>query len=246
MSCKGKNGKGCSASCSEFYHPKKSEAHTKCKTCSHRKSAHNGASTVTDILDKYDIGGRSKTSDVAARKETNSGFRPKDVKTEKKSHKAKAKEETGAKVKVGSVSIITCGLDSQGELRDTKAPTGSQFERLLGVAGLAVVETPRTKEDLAFEIDWDHPQIDQWLRLLFPYVFEFLDARYRENRPPAYHWVLINKDNRTLFVMKRPTITGELLDRVKGATNRKWKEHGVRIGESPLSLLSRTKLIEAM
>ncbi|KAF7334185.1 hypothetical protein MVEN_02324700 [Mycena venus] len=223
MPCTGKNGKGCSASCSKF-HPKRSNDN-KCKECGHRKKAHKPGATVNDILAKYNLEGiASKATNSEARKETNSGFRPKKEKPEKGKEGKSA--ETDRMVKVGSVSIITVGLDSRGALRKSLCPTPSVFESLLS-SGLAVLKT-REGDALMFKKDWDQARIDKWLRTLFPYVFEFLDARYPDDAAPGYHWVLTNKDGRALFVMRRP-IDGDLLDQVKGSSSRKLTEHAIRI-----------------
>ncbi|KAF7371908.1 hypothetical protein MVEN_00048500 [Mycena venus] len=223
MPCTGKSGKGCSASCSKF-HPKRLDDN-KCKECGHRKKAHKPGSAVSDILAKYDLERiTSKATDLQARKETNSGFRPKKEKSEKDKEGKSA--TTNRIVKLGSVSIITVGLDSHGVLRKTRCPTPSVFESLLS-SGLAVLKT-REGGVLTFKKDWDQARIDKWFRTLFPYVFEFLDARYPEDAAPGYHWVLMNKDGRALFVMRRP-IDGDLLDQVKGSSSKKLTEHAIRI-----------------
>ncbi|KAF7341470.1 hypothetical protein MVEN_01884300 [Mycena venus] len=223
MPCTGKSGKGCSASCSKF-HPKRLDDN-KCKECGHRKKAHKPGSAVSDILAKYDLERiTSKATDLQARKETNSGFRPKKEKSEKDKEGKSA--TTIRIVKLGSVSIITAGLDSHGTLQKTRCPTPSVFESLLS-SGLAVLKT-REGGVLTFKKDWDQARIDKWFCTLFPYVFEFLDARYPEDAAPGYHWVLTNKDGRALFVMRRP-IDGDLLDQVKGSSSKKLTEHAIRI-----------------
>ncbi|KAJ7710107.1 hypothetical protein B0H14DRAFT_3022348 [Mycena olivaceomarginata] len=139
----------------------------------------------------------------------------------------KAKDTIKAKAtRVGSVSIITSGLDSNGELRDLRCPGRSEFESFFGY-DLAAVKNEDGKE-IVFKKTWDHQRIDKWVRGLMPDVFRFLDHRYPENAHPAYHWVLLNKDRLKLYVMKCP-ITGELLEEVKGLKSKTAGEHAIRI-----------------
>lgn len=103
---------------------------------------------------------------------------------------------------------------------------------------LAVFKT-LTNENLQFGVDWTQKQIDKWLRDLFPLLFEFLDHRYPENAVPGkFHWVLLGKAQRALYVMNRPLINGELLNEAKGPVARNYMEHAVRIGEQCIKHIS--------
>ncbi|KAK7034154.1 hypothetical protein R3P38DRAFT_2433138, partial [Favolaschia claudopus] len=59
---------------------------------------------------------------------------------------------------------------------------------------------------------------------------EYLDRRYPEEAEEAsqFHWVLLGKSKQSLYVVNR-TVTGVLLDEVKGPAGRNYKEHVVRI-----------------
>ncbi|KAJ6469985.1 hypothetical protein C8R45DRAFT_1105076 [Mycena sanguinolenta] len=228
MSCTGKDGEGCSRSCTRF-EPTKKDGGSKCRQCKHRKK-HHKKPTVTEILDKYKAQVTAvpvRASEAAARMETYAGFRQKDggKKGDPSNRKASKETETSKfkATRVGSVSIITSGLDSKGELREPRCPSSSEFEALFS-CDLAVVQTEKG-EEIRFKKNWDQARIDKWMRVLMPDVFMFLDQRYPEE---AYHWVLLNKDRLKLYVMKRP-ITGELLEEVKGSKSKPAAEHAIRI-----------------
>ncbi|KAJ6448188.1 hypothetical protein DFH09DRAFT_892893, partial [Mycena vulgaris] len=83
---------------------------------------------------------------------------------------------------------------------------------------------------LQFSINWDQKRIDKWFRALFPLLFEYLDHCYPGDAASEYRWVLLGKDQRTLFLMDRKRITGAELDISKGPTRRKFTDHVVRFG----------------
>ncbi|KAF7359695.1 hypothetical protein MVEN_00693900 [Mycena venus] len=126
-------------------------------------------------------------------------------------------------------------VQQEGELRVTQSPTPAQVEKLLK-HHLAVLKMCEDKT-LEFGLDWNQSQIDKWLRQLLPLLFEFLDARYPDVIPPNFHWALLGKDQRTLYLMERKTITGAELDQAKGPTARKFHDHVLRIGESTSEFL---------
>lgn len=95
-----------------------------------------------------------------------------------------------------------------------------------------VVFKTREDKELQFSPDWDQKRIDKWFRDLFPLLFEYLDYRYPGDAASGYHWVLLGKDQRTLFLMDRERITGAELNESKGPTRRKFTEHVVRFGVS--------------
>ncbi|KAF8173212.1 hypothetical protein K438DRAFT_1981060 [Mycena galopus ATCC 62051] len=202
---------------------------SKCKQCKHRKK-HHKKTTITDIVDKYTTQVTSwKASEAAARTETNANFRPKDGKKVDLSKREMFKDKDTIKAKatrVGSVSIITSGLDSNGELQNPHCPGQSKFKSLFSY-NLAAVKNEDRKE-ITFKKTWDQQRIDKWVRGLLLDVFHFLDHHYPENAQPAYHWVLLNKDRLKLYVMKRP-IMGELLEEVK-ATKHKIPSSVYKVG----------------
>ncbi|KAJ6614369.1 hypothetical protein B0H10DRAFT_1950740 [Mycena sp. CBHHK59/15] len=243
MGCAGKEGKGCT--CIGF-HPKDSSTSgdPKCKECRHRKSVHNRPEndTITSVLAAFDLGQlQNKTiTNAEARRETNSGFRPKGASgasgSGKKSRLKRGSTEKGSEtkmVKVGSIVVITAGVDKSGDIRDTKSPTGQAFEKLVR-SGLAVEKGPNG-EVLEFDPSWNPKCADRWLRDMLgskPGVFQFLDARYGVPDPKSseysLHWVLLKKDRQKLYV-KRQLASGEDLDDAKGTSSRNFKDYAVRI-----------------
>lgn len=79
---------------------------------------------------------------------------------------------------------------------------------------------------LEFYASWSMVDIDLWLRRLLPKAFEWLDAC---RGVMDFHWVLLNTDRLTHFILTRPTITGKELDEVKG-TSRKFTSYSIAIG----------------
>ncbi|KAJ6623232.1 hypothetical protein B0H10DRAFT_2213621 [Mycena sp. CBHHK59/15] len=236
MAFEGKEGTGCSKSCAGFQPPRTGDVNkkTKCQRCSHRKKIHRDP-TVQEVLARYGVDRLSNSkppiTDFDARKETNAGFRTKkesggvSASSAKKTNKNKKRvSEATQLVKVSSVLVITCGLDSEGELQDAKSPTPSTVEKLLKCK--LVISKTRDDKELEFSLAWDQKQIDKWFRMLFPILFEYLEYRYPGDRD---HWVLLGKDQRKLFVMDRASITGAELDESKGPANRKFTDHVLRI-----------------
>ncbi|KAJ7456378.1 hypothetical protein B0H11DRAFT_1925702 [Mycena galericulata] len=205
MACKGKSGDGCSKSCSRFESRVggESDENSKCKNCPHRKKVHTTvvqAATVKDVLGKYNLDGlgKKKPTDAEARAESSTGFRPNAGSSgSSKAATTKQKQnETGKqKIKVNSVHVITTGLDSRGELRVAQSPNAPALEQLRknGLAAFTTLDG----QDLAFN---------------------FLDLRYPENAVPKFHWMLVGKANRKLYIIGRPRITGAELNEAKGPT----------------------------
>ncbi|KAJ7078996.1 hypothetical protein C8R44DRAFT_863019 [Mycena epipterygia] len=239
MPCNGKDGDGCSKDCPSFVRRKPQvDDQSKCKNCGHRRKVHKDR-TVQEIIARVQAESRRNKppTDSEARSESNSGFRSTEGTTRasgsgsgsKGPGKARKKNNPVAQmVKVHNVHIITSGLDIEGDLRDTQSFSGPALEQLKKKK-LAAFKTPLTHEDLQFGLDWSQQRIDKWLRETFSLLFEFLDLRYPEDALPGYHWVVLGKHQRSLYVMHRPKINGELLNEAKGPVARNYMEHAVRI-----------------
>ncbi|KAJ7508165.1 hypothetical protein B0H11DRAFT_2218162 [Mycena galericulata] len=237
MACKGKSGDGCSKSCSRFESRVGGEGdeNSKCKNCPHQKKVHTKvvqAATLKDVLGKYNLDalGKKTPTDAEARAESSTGFRPNAGSSgSSKAATTKQKQnETGKqKIKVNSVHVITTGLDSRGELRIDKSPNAPALEQLRknGLAAFTTLDG----EDLTFNVNWTQERIDRWLRKTFSLLFQFLDLRYPENAAPKFHWMLVGKANRKLYIIGRPRITGAELNEAKGPTARNYLEHHIRI-----------------
>jgi hypothetical protein len=89
---------------------------------------------------------------------------------------------------------------------------------------------------LQFEVGWDHKAIDNWLRGLFPDVFEWLD-RFGVSEKDGYHWKLVGKDYQRLFLYERDHLSGEDLQGLF-TTSRSFRERTLRFGKhAPLLIV---------
>ncbi|KAJ7751392.1 hypothetical protein B0H16DRAFT_1840655 [Mycena metata] len=203
MPCVGKDGDGCSKSCTTFKAKKPGEVTEKSRCqCSHRKKVHTTNPTVQNMMARYALDKlRTQPTDKEARAESSAGFRP------------------------------ASSAMREGELRDKGCPMGAKVEQARK-RQLAVFKT-RDNEELLYDATWEQARIDKWLHQLMPMVFEFLDTRYpEEGVASAYHWLLLGKEQRRLYVMDRDTITASDLTEAVGSTKRPPHEHVLRIGES--------------
>ncbi|KAK6971964.1 hypothetical protein R3P38DRAFT_3138412 [Favolaschia claudopus] len=171
-----------------------------------------------------------KSSDAEARKESYSGFRPKEVKSGGTSSKAagpskKRNEKKDKVIRIHSIQVMVGGLDGDGKLR-VKQPYSTELLNDLRAKGLTAFET-RDEGNLEFQLGWSQKEVDTWLREVLPLLFEYLDRCYPDDAA-EFHWVLLGKSKQTLFAMDRK-VTGELLDEVKGAAGRGYREQTIRI-----------------
>ncbi|KAK6983887.1 hypothetical protein R3P38DRAFT_3293198 [Favolaschia claudopus] len=197
MPCLGKSARGCSYSCAGFEPKKKGvkvDDDTKCKHCGHRKRVHR-SNAVQDVMAQYSdrISQLKKSTDAEARKESYSGFRPKEVKSGGTSSKAagptkKRNEKKDKVIRIHNIQVMVGGLDGDGKLR-VKQPYSTELVNDLRAKGLTAFET-RDEGNLEFQLGWSQKE--------------------------------------TLFAMDRK-VTGELLDEVKGAAGRGYREQTIRI-----------------
>ncbi|KAJ2914203.1 hypothetical protein MD484_g6221, partial [Candolleomyces efflorescens] len=79
-----------------------------------------------------------------------------------------------------------------------------------------------------FQLDWAHNDIDRWLRSLFPSVFQWLD-RFGTPVEPQYHWKLVGKHYRELYLIERENLDGAELANLRGPPLRSYKTFELRI-----------------
>jgi hypothetical protein len=119
-------------------------------------------------------------------------------------------------------------LQSKGELKHSTTPRPKEIEDYLR-CGLAADEGDTTLE---FQESWSQEAVDNWLWIILPKPFKWLDARY--GRPDTengdVHWVLLGRDRKTLFVVARKTTTGAELSKMKGIAGRNPSQWSIRIG----------------
>jgi hypothetical protein len=121
-------------------------------------------------------------------------------------------------------------LQSDGELVQTAVPKPMEIENYIQ-HGLAV--EAGVAKSLEFMESWSQKAVDQWLRDLLPKPFEWLDARFGhpDIESGEVHWVLLQRDQRHLFAVKRNPTTGAELSRAKGTAARNPSQWNVRIGK---------------
>ncbi|KAJ3505027.1 hypothetical protein NMY22_g17725 [Coprinellus aureogranulatus] len=201
------------------------------------------ASTVRGILERFTetaTQGPAKTSSLpvvplgsslgieAARAETSAGFRPKRAgELVKPTGGSRGKEsvKTIRPTKIGRVTFLTCGLNSDGTLADTRNPPLTTVQRLqtYGVSVDSLKGSP-----LEFLTTYDTAQIDAWLRRLFRQLFLWAD-RFGELEDGQVRWKAVAKQGRKLVVYEKVEgITGDDLFRMRGPSSRSYREHELR------------------
>ncbi|KAJ3492492.1 hypothetical protein NLJ89_g11222 [Agrocybe chaxingu] len=207
------------------------------------------------VLSKYStdckaIPQRPKTAAMSeARKETNTGFRVKASAASKsgaagRNNRREKPWDNSSKVpkrtvkdssssvralkysKIGSVLLIPCGLNSQGQPQSEKAPDGKKIESLWKFQ-LAVYKDPQGG-GLEYGESWMHKRIDTWLRHLFPWAFQWLDLKFGRPAEGEYHWVLVKKQYSKIYLLERDTIAPDDLHNARGSTNRNFKDYCLR------------------
>jgi hypothetical protein len=245
MPCRAIRSKGKGCECKEF-RPRTKDA--KCGGCKHQLADHEGAtlsapttlsaqttssstssSLVDRIIAKYsprvsdsgsDAAAASTSAIESAKRESNSTFRTKKPAV-KKASKSGSENEL---FKVGTVVVIPGGFDEEGKLNDDICPKAFHLEELRK-AGLSV-----SKDNLEISIQWMQSEIDDWLRTLFPLVFQWLDTRWGKPESGRFHWALLQKSYSRLIVLDRPAMTGKDLFLVRGAAGKSFMLHTIYIG----------------
>ncbi|KZT19147.1 hypothetical protein NEOLEDRAFT_1183597 [Neolentinus lepideus HHB14362 ss-1] len=254
QSCKGKTKDGDPCTCLRHI-PRADQdpnAPHLCRDCGHPESSHPSTSSIASILSSYrdplKLGTKLKTSADAAIKETNTGLKRLATIEASGSGSSKKKAKVTAlgpgpgdelKVKeipIGWAVVIPDGLarDKNGNLNEASAPRpNSLFTQETWKLAVSANDSSST---LTFRPDWDVAQVDDWSRMLFPEVFNFLDSHnpHADQRP----WTLLLKMNKSL--MKYPKEpSGQGLDACKGGKGRTWKDRIIHIAtniELPFAL----------
>ncbi|KAJ7847873.1 hypothetical protein B0H13DRAFT_2362189 [Mycena leptocephala] len=137
---------------------------------------------------------RTKTSEAAALKETNSGLKRKADDTSLRPRKKR--RSSSKEVVLGQIILIVYNaLDKNGGTwANPKDATIAQMElHHLAVNGL--------RQRLAFDLDWSAYAMDKLYREQFPEFFALMDVLYPLDptaSPPTFHWQLMIQANRYL------------------------------------------------
>ena len=108
-----------------------------------------------------------------------------------------------------------------------KKPSG-QVRKTLHHYNLLVSEDG--KDDIEFGLDCSADAINAWLRHLLHKPFDWLDAHCGKPAAGLYHWILLGAAGHRLYVVNRPTVTGKVLNEVKGTAGRKRNLFSIVIG----------------
>ncbi|KLO16314.1 hypothetical protein SCHPADRAFT_215895 [Schizopora paradoxa] len=183
-----------------------------------------------------------KTTEEQARTETNAGLKRAnevDATTSKKKAMPQGRSRGKGKPtvprkrpkdvkRVGAVIMLPCGLNNKGNLAKSKSPDPQQIQ-LYADGGLAFLsETTEEDEDdeniLTFSILWNSENIDDWLREIFPDLFEHMDQTHPLNgKSPKYHWVAVRKVQKQVKVFeKQGEINGANLESLMTGTSKSW------------------------
>ncbi|KZT20997.1 hypothetical protein NEOLEDRAFT_1182070 [Neolentinus lepideus HHB14362 ss-1] len=250
LPCKGKDENGKDCTCLRFMRKPNqdpNEPHI-CRYCPHAESSHpSTGSSIASVLSSYrdplKLGTKLvlKTSAKDAVRETNTGLKRPAAHSASESHSKKVKAPLGSQtlthadkpkdkeeVAVGWVVVVPDGLDEDGDLIITSAPS-SLAQLLQREVWKLAVSKNRDGSVLAFRHDWDEAHVDEWLRGFFPEVFQFLDNSDHpiDERP----WTLLLKSQHAL--VKYPKAPdGEGLDACKGGIGHSWKQHIIYIASN--------------
>ncbi|KAF8837817.1 hypothetical protein BDN67DRAFT_1013585 [Paxillus ammoniavirescens] len=256
--CAGKNKDGSECPCRR-YKPRRNQKEDEpdlCHNCGHFDTSHPELpsileqsskpiaqpSNISNLITNYTHLLKTKASEDIARKETNDGFRKKTDAGGKKielrktsTSKAlfKSQKETEADIRdtaIGTVVFIVVGLDESCSLRKPAAPDKAKIELLRG-SGL-VVTCDASQSPIRLRRNMSQSDVDQYLRTLFPKLFEYMDD---EDGPTeaGYSWVLLIKSRTSLTVSSKGNLSGaDILDsRTPGS--RKWELQSVYLGTVP-------------
>lgn len=129
--------------------------------------------------------------------------------------------------RVSSVAMLTCGLDSKGNLLDEKLPGGyrqkAEFLIILQNHG-CLIRTQAHEIGYLIDASWGHEEVTQALRGWFPKVFEHIDSRRelsnQQRKGKAVHqpdWQVLNcSQGHNFSVVRENFPTGQTLSAFKG------------------------------
>ncbi|EDR06870.1 uncharacterized protein LACBIDRAFT_328640 [Laccaria bicolor S238N-H82] len=184
-----------------------------CLECCHGKSQHDGIG-VKKIFETM-VGAHVIKS---AKEEATKGFRTNRSGSVAPKKKKAAQVDDDEKAAVGNIVAVTYGLDSDGQLKQTRAPDMTAQQELEAKYGLAV--TFGSGAGLhRFNLAWGPKKMNAFLREKLPGLFKILakedpwvltidDVDNNAENPPRFPYVLLSKKARTLSVVPDQVLTG--------------------------------------
>ncbi|KAG1741955.1 hypothetical protein EDB19DRAFT_1907735 [Suillus lakei] len=121
---------------------------------------------------------------------------------------------------VASVAMLTCGVDRNGLVRVSKAPSKNGTNDIQAMKNRGCY----LEQQFVIESGWTYHKVTSELRSWFPKVFEYLDVRLEKRQPVTLRsshedkpiWQLLNKSGQTLTVVDIGFPTGNDLVKHKG------------------------------
>ncbi|KAJ7024258.1 hypothetical protein C8F04DRAFT_1192548 [Mycena alexandri] len=234
--CRGKdpNGDQCICTRANETYVEENTNRVLCHNCGHIESAHpekkpTGRDLNTFIRSYRDAGQTMGTSVKATQEEaaaeTNAGLKSGQKKRKsdsrsatdtappaKKMAKGKEKEaKKGEKIKLAKVILIVCGLDSDGQLRNSRAPSKKEMVDMRS-AGLIVLPSP--EKPIVINTAWDSNDVNNYIAKLFPKAMSFLSRQKYRGKPSdgealkAQLFLGLYKQSHTLTVAGEPFPNG--------------------------------------
>ncbi|KAJ7020116.1 hypothetical protein C8F04DRAFT_1403868 [Mycena alexandri] len=200
---------------------------TLCTNCGHIASAHpqarpNVAAMVRGFQDAgklrtaASISSSEKASREDAEAETSAGLRPKNSQKRKLDNapepaskknkgskaKGKAKKIEGEEVKYGKAVLLTCGLSTDGTLRNSKIPPVDDIQEMRQ-AGLVVLSNP--KNPLSINTAWDNDDVQAEILRLFPDPLAYLSRHTPSGEQQSWVGAVARKGLLTIALDAHPT-----------------------------------------
>lgn len=117
------------------------------------------------------------------------------------------------------------------QVRTRKRPS-AEVEEDLRANGLLFSTTDADNTPLSFSPDWSSQAIDRWFREIAPKPFEYLGLMHgpRNGKQKEYHWRLLRRDPKAVFLYGNEDMSGNDLDVVKGGAGRNKMTCRIMIG----------------
>ncbi|KAG1849629.1 hypothetical protein DFJ58DRAFT_729420 [Suillus subalutaceus] len=234
-----------------------------CVNCGHYDTSHpqeailqqppTTSSSFGSIMSKYShLLSKTGASEDIARRETNLGFRKQDlampasmsrtakVGVRSGGSKDVIKKTTAAnlrKMGVGSIVMVTVGVNRKGCMKRKVAPDMAKIEELRRLK-LAVSKGP-DGDNLQIAPGMTKSDIDRYLRTLFPRLFDYLenhddDGRNNSNLTLAgadgFRWYLIVKSGKNMVKSSQEGLTGSEVLKTRHPAGRKWTDQFIYFG----------------
>ncbi|KAG1733228.1 uncharacterized protein EDB91DRAFT_1084504 [Suillus paluster] len=250
QTCRGKTNDGSQCPClrPKLRKDQKDNEPAICVNCGHYDTSHPQEVIPQQPPTSSSFG----VSEDIAHRETNVGFRKQDLalsaatnRTAKVGvHSSGSKDVIKVKMAaanlrktgIGSIVMVTVGVNRKGCMKRKIAPDTAKIEELRRLK-LAVSKGP-DGDDLQFAPGMTKSDVDGYLRTLFPHLFDYLenhnDDRKNSNSTLAgadgFRWYLIVKSGKNMVKSSQEGLTGSDILRTHHSAGRKWTDQFIYFG----------------